>query len=131
MWDPDGDTTTKAEMALDFWVATRAKLPGGTTMMDRVRAFNTAAGKVAELCGGRVSAVPFKTECHNLGRLFYRAAAGFQGRAKLLFPNEVKTILALRQEETDMQCSASTSSRKSMEMEAGRCRLIHRRHVEF
>ena len=71
VWSPDGDTTTKAELALDFWLATRTQLSGGTTMVGRIRAFNTAAGKVAEICGGRISPVPFKTECHNLGRLFY------------------------------------------------------------
>ena len=110
VWNPDGDTTTKAELTLDFWLATRAQLSGGTTMVDRIRAFNTAAGKVAEICGGRVSPVPFKTECHNLGRLFYRAAAGFQGRAKLLFPDEVKTILALHQEETGISSAAQARS---------------------
>ena len=94
-------------------------------MMDRVRAFNTAAGKVAELCGGRISAVPFKTECHNLGRLFYRAAAGFQGRAKLLFLNEVKTIRALRQEEAGIPSAAQArAAGNQWRWKPEECRLI-------
>ena len=49
------------------------------------------------LGGGRIAPVPFKAECPNLSRLFYRKAAGYQGRAALLYPDEVKILLAAQQ----------------------------------
>ena len=96
VWGPEGGQTTVVEMAIDFWLATRISLSTGTTIVDRTRAFKTAALKVALLGGGRMAPVPFKVECGNLGRLFY-SSVGFVGRAKLLFAEEAKIILAIQQ----------------------------------
>ena len=95
--EPAGGTTTTAELAIDFWLATRAVLGSGTRMLDRMRAFGAAAEKVALLCKGRTAPVPWQKECGNLSRLFYRPSAGYQGRARLFFPDEVNIILAAHQ----------------------------------
>ena len=109
------------EMALDFWLATRIPLSAGVTIMDRTRAFSTAAIKVAMLCQGRVAPVKFKAECNNLSRLFLRPSAGYEGRAKLLFTQEVKFILAAHQQQAGTARARSTGSQWKWNPEDERC----------
>ena len=49
-----------AELAIDYWLATHVPLGAGSKMKDRMRAYSTAALKVAKLCQGRVAPFPWK-----------------------------------------------------------------------
>jgi len=98
---PDAGTTI-AELALDFTLATRVALkdpkeaaPGSLAQQTRI--LSATINKIGAISGCAPTPCASWKKARSLRPLGFQFLQGFAGRASLLFPDQVKELLALRQ----------------------------------
>ena len=85
-------------MRLDFYLSTR--VPLGPNVIEMLRVFINASRNTSELGGASPAPGPHSKLCSNLKRRHLSRGAGFNGGARLNFPDEVNAPLALHQRDT-------------------------------